>query len=155
MKLKIKLLIIVLIVIILIKYFNKKKINDKNKDRNYIFIGGHARSGTTLMKVILDIDSQVKCGLDESIIIPQFVELILNFDQHLVVTREKLDAEVANFISNIMNNRHLNGTRMCAKDPDIIKYIDYVNYLFPNAKFIYMVSKLLYHNRTFINFLMN
>ena len=107
MKLKIKLLIIVLIVIILIKYFNKKKLNDKNKDkdRNYIFIGGHARSGTTLMKVILDIDSQVKCGLDESIIIPQFVELILNFDQHLVVTREKLDEEVANFISNIMNNR--------------------------------------------------
>ncbi len=141
MRFNIKILIIILVIIVLFKLLTELSLKN---DRNFILIGGHPSSGIGLMKSILENDSQIKCGTDESIITMRFVEAILNFlnkfQHRLVVTRQQLDEQVANYIINIMNNRHLNATKMCIQDANTIKYSNYLNYLFPNAKFIYMVG---------------
>ena len=41
-----------------------------------VFIGGHPRSGTTLMRAMLDAHAKVRCG-EESRIIPRIVQVIL------------------------------------------------------------------------------
>jgi len=38
-----------------------------------------------------------------------------------------------------MNNRGFNAKRSCTKDPEIVRNIEYLHSLFPNAKFIYMI----------------
>jgi hypothetical protein len=38
-----------------------------------------------------------------------------------------------------MLNRGFTSPRYCAKDPNIVKNIEYLNSIFPNAKFIYMI----------------
>ena len=72
-----------------------------------------------------------------------------------------LDAAVVEFISHIIKNRGFNASRLCVKDPDLIsvintihfnklynlsntlfsafKYMEYLHFIFPKSKFIYMV----------------
>ena len=38
-----------------------------------------------------------------------------------------------------MINRGFNVSRLCAKDPETLTYINHLHVLFPNAKFIYMI----------------
>ena len=40
-----------------------------------VFIGGHPRSGTTLMRALLDAHVKVRCG-EESRIIPRIVQVL-------------------------------------------------------------------------------
>ena len=44
-----------------------------------VFIGGHPRSGTTLMRAMLDAHAKVRCG-EESRIIPRIVQVIITAD---------------------------------------------------------------------------
>ena len=43
------------------------------------------------------------------------------------------------FIHHILENHIRTAERMCAKDPDILYYMEYLHHLFPKAKFLYMV----------------
>ena len=45
-----------------------------------VFIGGHPRSGTTLMRAMLDAHMKVRCG-EESRIIPRIVQVMLSLSQ--------------------------------------------------------------------------
>ena len=42
-----------------------------------IFVGGVPRSGTTLLRAILDTDPKIKCGL-ETRVIPDFLDILEN-----------------------------------------------------------------------------
>jgi protein-tyrosine sulfotransferase len=55
------------------------------------------------------------------------------------ISKKLVDSSIIAFINKIMLNRGLKAPRMCAKDPDIVKNLDFMHELFPKAKFIYMV----------------
>jgi len=50
-----------------------------------------------------------------------------------------IDSSIVEFIHHVMNNRGFNARRSCTKDPEIVRNIEYLHSLFPNAKFIYMI----------------
>ena len=122
-------------------------LNNKVKESPLIFIGGYARSGTTLMRAILDVHPEVSCG-PETKIIPTVTKFIRDFENDgrniIDLSEAKLnlstiDSALALFIYHIMDNHIKSAKHPCAKDPDILYYMEYMHRLFPKAKFIYMV----------------
>lgn len=125
--------------------FESNEAIDKS-NANFIFIGGHARSGTTLMRAILDVHPNIKCG-PETKILPSFVDFVATWKTKVSeaelrmagLEKNMVDNAITDFVQNIMLNRGLKSTRKCAKDPDIIKHMQYLHSIFPKAKFIYMI----------------
>jgi protein-tyrosine sulfotransferase len=112
-----------------------------------IFVGGYPRSGTTLMRAMLDVHPDVSCG-PETIILPPLLSFIKkhvesprfiqNFG-HAGFNLSALNVATALFVYNIMEKHIKNVDRLCAKDPDILYYMEYLHGLFPKAKFVYMI----------------
>ena len=122
-------------------------INHKIKESPLIFIGGYARSGTTLMRAILDVHPNVSCG-PETKILPTITRFIRDYNKNpnfrndleqAGIQTSTVDSALSFFIYHIMENHIRSAKHLCAKDPDIVYYIDYLNRLFPKAKFIFMV----------------
>ncbi|KAK9496819.1 hypothetical protein O3M35_012948 [Rhynocoris fuscipes] len=112
-----------------------------------IFIGGVPRSGTTLMRAMLDAHPKVRCG-QETRVIPR----ILQMRQHWIKSKKEsmrleeaginndvLDAAVAAFCLEIIARHGDPAERLCNKDPLTLKTADYLSTLYPNSKFIFMV----------------
>lgn len=112
-----------------------------------IFIGGVPRSGTTLMRAMLDAHPDVRCG-QETRVIPRIIQI----RQHWVkskkeklrleeagVNSEVLDAAIAAFCLEVIARHAEPAERLCNKDPLTLKAADYLSNLFPNSKFIFMV----------------
>lgn len=96
----------------------------------------------------MDVHPSIKCG-PETKIIPPFVNFASTWrkrtkhlDLDLVnagINASIVDSAIVNFISYVMTNRGFSAKRLCAKDPDIILYMEYIHSILPKAKFIYMV----------------
>lgn len=112
-----------------------------------IFIGGVPRSGTTLMRAMLDAHADVRCG-QETRVVPR----ILQMRQHWArsqkesvrleqagVSRAVLDNAIAAFCLEVIVRHGEPAPRLCNKDPLVLKMGTYVLELFPNAKFLFMV----------------
>ncbi|CAH2074798.1 unnamed protein product, partial [Iphiclides podalirius] len=112
-----------------------------------IFIGGVPRSGTTLMRAMLDAHPDVRCG-QETRVVPR----ILQMRQHWMrsqkesmrleqagVSKEVLDNAIAAFCLEVIVRHGEPAPRLCNKDPLVLKMGTYVLELFPNAKFLFMV----------------
>ncbi|XP_060800320.1 protein-tyrosine sulfotransferase isoform X2 [Amyelois transitella] len=112
-----------------------------------IFIGGVPRSGTTLMRAMLDAHPDVRCG-QETRVVPR----ILQMRQHWVrsqkesvrleqagVSKAVLDNAIAAFCLEVIVRHGEPAPRLCNKDPLVLKMGTYVLELFPNAKFLFMV----------------
>jgi protein-tyrosine sulfotransferase len=149
-------LVIVLLYAFLITYFDFQKLEAsvktcKNNDRNdkpIIFIGGSPRSGTTLMRVMLDTHRDISCG-DETKILPVFLMLAKKAETHTSLQKEILQKngmtnDIINtaskaFIYNILEG-HSNFTPiLCAKDPTILSSTTYLSDILPTSKFIFMI----------------
>ena len=122
-------------------YYIYNTVNNKKsatKSNAFIFIGGKQRSGTSLMRAILDVHSKVKCG-EEASIFPSFLSYISKMNipaKDIDITRSIIDTAAAQFLSSIILNRNFKAERQCVKDPNLMYFSHYLYTLFPNAKFI-------------------
>lgn len=112
-----------------------------------IFIAGSFRSGTTLMRAIIDVHPSVSCG-PETKVIPAIMGFITQYQKepyavklvrNKIMKNNTIDSATGLFIYHIMANHVRKSERLCDKDPYASIYIEYLHKIFPNAKFVYMV----------------
>jgi protein-tyrosine sulfotransferase len=113
------------------------KYSSQSKHSPLILVGGSGRSGTTLMRTILDAHPDVNCG-PESRIIPDLLEVFKRFEYD-EAKNETLDNALSSFIHHLLSTRTTKSSRLCAKDPSVVYFINYALRIFPSAKFVYMI----------------
>ncbi|KAI5098865.1 protein-tyrosine sulfotransferase 1 [Silurus meridionalis] len=118
-----------------------------NKDMPLIFIGGVPRSGTTLMRAMLDAHPDVRCG-EETRVIPRILAMKQMWSRsgrekmrldEAGVTDEVLDSAMQAFLLEIIVKHGEPATYLCNKDPFALKSLSYLAKIFPRAKFILMI----------------
>lgn len=123
------------------------KLSPYSRELPLIFIGGVPRSGTTLMRAMLDAHPDVRCG-QETRVIPRILQLRSHWMKsekeslrlrEAGITNDVLNEAIAQFALEIIVNHGEPAPRFCNKDPLTLKMGTYVMELFPNAKFLFMV----------------
>uniref|UniRef100_A0A3B3BTM5 Protein-tyrosine sulfotransferase n=1 Tax=Oryzias melastigma TaxID=30732 RepID=A0A3B3BTM5_ORYME len=118
-----------------------------NKDMPLIFIGGVPRSGTTLMRAMLDAHPDVRCG-EETRVIPRILAMKQMWSRsgrekmrldEAGVTDEVLDAVMQAFLLEIIVKHGEPASVLCNKDPFALKSLSYLAKIFPRAKFLLMI----------------
>lgn len=117
------------------------------RDMPIVFIGGMPRSGTTLLRVMLDSHPDVRCG-GETRVIPRLLNLRNSWlkapfeSQRLLeagITQDVLDNAVGEFMLEIIARHGKPAKRLCNKDPFTLKSAVYIKSLFPQAQFLYII----------------
>ncbi|XP_075928750.1 protein-tyrosine sulfotransferase 1 isoform X2 [Petromyzon marinus] len=112
-----------------------------------VFVGGVPRSGTTLMRAMLDAHPAVRCG-EETRVVPRLLamrEAWARSERERVrldeagVTERVLDDAVRAFILQIIAGHGEPAQRLCNKDPFALKSLVYLGRLFPRARFLLML----------------
>lgn len=128
---------------------------DESEDFHYrynnkmplIFIGGVPRSGTTLMRAMLDAHPHVRCG-EETRILPRIVfmrnQWFTNQKEserlrNAGISDEIVDSAISSFMLEVMIRHGKPAPRLCNKDPLLLRYSTYISKLFPNSKYILMI----------------
>lgn len=125
---------------------NKIKFN-YSRDMPMVFIGGMPRSGTTLLRVMLDSHPDIRCG-GETRVIPRLLNLRNSWlkspfeSERLLeagITPQVLDNAIGEFMLEIIARHGKPAKRLCNKDPFTIKSAVYIKSLFPKAQFLYLI----------------
>lgn len=112
-----------------------------------IFIGGVPRSGTTLMRAMLDAHPDVRCG-EETRVVPRLLQMRSHWMksqkeslrlEEAGLTGDVLDSAISSFILEVVARHAEPAPRLCNKDPFTLKSGTYLRQLFPNGKFLFMV----------------
>lgn len=112
-----------------------------------IFIGGVPRSGTTLMRAMLDAHPDVRCG-EETRVVPRLLQMRSHWKksqkesmrlEEAGLTDEVLASAISSFILEVVARHGEPAPRLCNKDPFTLKSGNYLRELFPNSKFLFMV----------------
>lgn len=105
------------------------------------------RSGTTLMRAMLDSHPEVRCG-EETRVIPRILGMRSHWERselekkRLVeagITGDVLDSAISAFILEIIAKHGEAAPRLCNKDPFTLKSGLYLSKLFPHSKFLLMI----------------
>ncbi|ESO05199.1 hypothetical protein HELRODRAFT_77670 [Helobdella robusta] len=128
---------------------NKASMLAYDRSMPLIFVGGMPRSGTTLMRALLDAHSDIRCGEEtRAKVIPrvlalrgQWTKSQKEIDRMLEggITDEVLYSAVAAFILEVIVKHGEPAPRLCNKDPFTLKYVDELKIMFPQAKYILMI----------------
>lgn len=129
----------------------KIRINNTCDDRDdetvpLIFIGGVPRSGTTLMRAILDAHPDIRCG-EETRILPRIMTMRYDFaSEHeqtrlssAGVSKDLIDRAIRAFILEIVRKHGEPAQNLCNKDPLMLMYLSYLREIFPKSKYILMI----------------
>lgn len=120
-----------------------------NYSRNIplFFIGGMPRSGTTLLRVMMDSHPDVRCG-GETRVIPRLLNMRTTWLRGPIetkrlleagVTTDVLDSAIGEFMLEVIVRHGKPAKRLCNKDPFTLKYASYIRSIFPNAQFLFMI----------------
>jgi len=118
-----------------------------DRQSSLIFIGGVPRSGTTLMRAMLDAHHDVRCG-EETRVVPRLLQMRSHWMksqkeslrlEEAGLTGDVLDSAISSFILEVVARHAEPAPRLCNKDPFTLKSGTYLKQLFPNGKFIFMV----------------
>ena len=114
-----------------------------------IFVGGFPRSGTTLMRAMLDAHPDIRCGQETRVIpkilmgISRIFSLVSEKEkqrrEEAGVTQDLLDSAVAVLIGEIIAKHGDPAPRLCNKDPLTFRNLSYLARIFPKSKFVFMV----------------
>jgi len=111
-----------------------------------IFIGGHPRSGTTLMRALLDAHTDVRCG-EETRFLQNFIQMRENLNSpnekpRLIqggITDVIIDRAMAALVMETIAQHGYPAKVLCNKDPFLLKTGSYISQLFPKSKWIFMI----------------
>ena len=118
-----------------------------NHTSSMVFIGGVPRSGTTLMRAILDTHSQIHCG-QETHLIPKMLNWKTKSTKSKIESKRLSEAGITplvwdesmkKFILEIMVRHQIPANILCNKDPFTLSHSLYLKHLYPKAKFILCV----------------
>ncbi|CAH1802280.1 unnamed protein product [Owenia fusiformis] len=118
-----------------------------NKNMPLIFIGGMPRSGTTLMRAMLDAHPEVRCG-EETRVIPRLLGMKYQWGRspkestrlkEAGITDKVIDDALSAFILEVIAKHGDPAPRLCNKDPFTLKSMVYLSGLFPNSKYLFMI----------------
>merc|ERR1719195_1353385 len=123
------------------------KVYEYDRNSPIIFIGGVPRSGTTLMRAMLDAHPEVRCG-EETRVVPRILQMKSKWMksekesmrlEEAGITGDVLDSAVSAFILEVVAKHGEPSSRLCNKDPSTLKSGTYLKHLFPKSKFLFMV----------------
>nr|MBN2277216.1 sulfotransferase [candidate division Zixibacteria bacterium] len=112
-----------------------------------IFVGGSARSGTTLVRVILDSHPNIACGPEIKIIpiiAEQWSTIRNSFAKPMMeynLTPKDVDEIYNNMIRSFMEKYRIKQgkARMAEKSPNNVFYFQHLHYLFPESPLIHVI----------------
>jgi protein-tyrosine sulfotransferase len=112
-----------------------------------IWIGGVPRSGTTLMRAMLDAHPLIRCG-EETRVIPRLLGMhsgIEKSEQEMARLAEAhIDSSVLNsalgaYLLSIIAQHGEAAPHLCNKDPFTLRSMSKIHTLFPRSKFLLMI----------------
>lgn len=112
-----------------------------------IWVGGVPRSGTTLVRVMLDAHPAIRCG-EETRVIPRIIHmhsqmLRASIEQlrlkEAKITEDMLDDALGAYVLSIIMQHGEPANNYCNKDPLTLRYINKLHKIFPKSKFILMI----------------
>ncbi len=119
---------------------------DYTSDTPAIVVGGCQRSGTTLMRVLLDSHPNVCCGPESDLFLPRPIfakRLAFRFDleELRVLEFRRGSSSRSEFIDKVFGAycEMMNKPRWAEKSPPNVMQLDYIFKHFPKARFIHMI----------------
>ncbi len=111
----------------------------------YIFIGGAGRSGTTLLRAMLDAHPRIRCG-PELKVIPDLCQMRLGWTKTLGpelqaagAKPDVLDQMLKATVSTLLDGAGPSAPRIAEKTPHNLLFMDLLGRVFPRAMFIHVV----------------
>jgi len=110
----------------------------------YLFIGGAGRSGTTLLRAMLDSHENISVGPERKLIrticgLRRDWEGSATVFEEAGLTSEILDDSVKAFISTLMESTGKGAKRIGEKTPPNLLYMEMLGRFYPQARFVHVI----------------